>query len=447
MKDYRPSYHYRPKENWINDPCGLTQLDGVYHLYHQYNPHGDSWGDMHWGHAVSCDMVDWQEQPIAMAPAENLGEDHCFTGCCGRLGNGSPVFYYTSISSQRESEQWLAYPVQGDVGRLQQTRKGAMTLAMHPAGMKISEWRDPSVTPYKDGWLMVLGCRLGDRGAALLYTSRDGQQFTYHSVLAQSDGSEDYSWECPNFFPLGDKYVLFYSPYRQPRYLVGTLTGDLRFVVEGRGVLDESGQEGAYAPQAFADEQGRRLLFNWLTERSRGDWQGPSGWAGCMSLPREVFLEDGVIRQRIIPEVEKLVVREESFSLPLARIEAGEACRLVVEGTVQPQGSIVAHVLQTVSGDEETIIRVHGNGRLVVDRSRSSHHPAHRSLLERRISLPGGRLRLEIYVDHSVLEVGGNGEWISTRVYPAGDDCTGLTVTAQQAQAACRVAQLRPCAK
>ena len=53
MKDYRPSYHYRPKENWINDPCGLTQLDGVYHLYHQYNPHGDSWGDMHWGHAVS----------------------------------------------------------------------------------------------------------------------------------------------------------------------------------------------------------------------------------------------------------------------------------------------------------------------------------------------------------------------------------------------------------
>ena len=68
MKDYKPAYHYRPKANWINDPCGLIQHKGVYHLFHQYNPHGDKWGDRHWGHAVSADMADWQELPIALAP-------------------------------------------------------------------------------------------------------------------------------------------------------------------------------------------------------------------------------------------------------------------------------------------------------------------------------------------------------------------------------------------
>ena len=81
MKDYKPGYHYRPKENWINDPCGLIQHNGVYHLYHQYNPHGERWGDMHWGHATSTDMVNWKEQEIAMKPDEANGEEHCFTGC------------------------------------------------------------------------------------------------------------------------------------------------------------------------------------------------------------------------------------------------------------------------------------------------------------------------------------------------------------------------------
>ena len=68
MKNYRPAYHYRASENWINDPCGMIQHQGVYHLYHQYNPHGDHWGDMHWGHAVSEDLVHWREQEIAMKP-------------------------------------------------------------------------------------------------------------------------------------------------------------------------------------------------------------------------------------------------------------------------------------------------------------------------------------------------------------------------------------------
>lgn len=447
MKDYKPAYHYRPKANWINDPCGLIQHKGVYHLFHQYNPHGDQWGDMHWGHAVSADMVDWQELPIALAPNTAKGEEHIFTGSASRLPDGSPVFFYTSISPDRESEQWMARPTDDTLNTLVQTDEYALKLDMHPEGMEISEWRDPSILPYNGQYLMVLGCRLKDRGAALLYTSQDGQRFTYHSVMAEADGTEDYSWECPNIFRVEDKIVLMFSPYRQPHYLLGTFDEDLHFQVETHSWLDESGQEAAYAPQSFRDEQGRQLYMTWLTERSRGAWEGIHGWAGCMGLPKEVYLDEGLVKLRVIPAVENLTVSAETHTLPLARQEAGEQYALIIDAHLAPNGLVEAEVLSAPDGSEKTVIRAYGNGRLVLDRGKSSKHPTHKSLMERRISLPEGKLHLEVYVDHSVVEVGGNGEWISTRVYPAGDDGQGLTVRCKNAQGQCTVKQLRACSK
>ena len=147
MKDYRPGYHYRPKANWLNDPCGLIHHNGVYHLYHQYNPNGDRWGDMHWAHAISTDMVNWKEQEIAMKPLVAEGEEHCFTGCGYHLPDGSAAFYYTSIELARDPEQWIAYPQDEDLSTIQQTREGATTIPMHKPEMDVSEWRDPSILP------------------------------------------------------------------------------------------------------------------------------------------------------------------------------------------------------------------------------------------------------------------------------------------------------------
>ena len=289
MKDYRPGYHYLPRKNWINDPCGLIEHRGVYHLYHQYNPYGDRWGNMHWGHAVSRDLVNWEEQEIALFPDAANGEEQCYTGCGYHLPDGSAAFFYTSIAHDREPEQWMAYPADESMKRLVQTRENAMTIPMHPEGLAVNDWRDPCVLPYRDGYLMVTCSHLGkDGGACLLYTSGDGIHFRYHSVLASGGNRDERAWECPNFLRVGDQYVLMYSPYRQPLYIAGTLTDDLRFIPQARGVVDESGPEGFYAPQTFEDDQGRQVIMGWMTENSRGDWDGIQGWAGCMSLPREV---------------------------------------------------------------------------------------------------------------------------------------------------------------
>lgn len=446
MKDYRPGYHYLPRKNWINDPCGLIQVQGVYHMYHQYNPNGDQWGDMHWGHATSTDLVNWKEQEIALFPDAANGEEHCFTGCAYVLPDGRVAFYYTSIAHDRDPEQWIAYAADDSLCRLMQTREGAMTMSMH--GMAFKEWRDPCVLPYQNGYLMVTCSHLGkDGGAALLYTSEDGVHFRYHSVLANGENQDELAWECTNFLKVGDKYVLLYSPYRQPLYIVGTLTEDLHFIPEARGVVDESGREGFYAPQTFEDEQGRQVIIGWMTDHSRGDWDGIKGWSGCMSLPREVYLENGVLKMRVLPEIEKLVASCEKGELPVKACEAADQYRLIVDAELEADGCIACEVLATPDGEEKTSVKLFGNGRLVLDRTFASKHPTHKGMLERRISMPQGKAHLEIYVDHSVIEIGGNGEWISSRVYPSREDALELNVHIDGGKGSYALSRMNNCEK
>lgn len=450
MKDYRPGYHYLPKENWINDPCGLIQHKGVYHLYHQLNPHGDFWGDMHWGHATSTDLVNWQEQEIALKPDVEHDEEHCFTGSAYHLPDGRAAFCYTSIKLDRMPQQRFAFPTDDDtLAALVQTQENMMTDALHAPGMNVTEWRDPVVLRHGEGYLMVLGCRLGDEGGAcLLYTSDDGVHFAYHSVLARGEDPDERSWECPNFMRVGDKHVLLYSPFRQAQYIIGTLTDDLRFVAEGRGIVDESdGNDGFYAPQSFRDDKDRQLIIGWMTDRSRGKWEGIKGWSGCMSLPREVYLEDGVFKMRVIDEVNQLAADCEQGELPVVACKAGEQYRLVIDAALEQDGCITCELLASPDGEEKTVVRLFGNGRLVLDRSRASKHPVHTGLSERRISMPQGKVHLEIYVDHSVIEISGNGEWISSRVYPSREDALELNVQLEGGMGSYALSQMNNCEK
>jgi beta-fructofuranosidase len=104
----RPVYHFRPPAQWMNDPNGTIFHNGFYHLFYQHNPYGDTWGNMHWGHARSRDLVRWEHLPIALWPSKELGEDHCFSGCASLNGDGVPMLFYTSVSGQRPNEQWAA---------------------------------------------------------------------------------------------------------------------------------------------------------------------------------------------------------------------------------------------------------------------------------------------------------------------------------------------------
>jgi sucrose-6-phosphate hydrolase SacC (GH32 family) len=106
----RPLFHFRPPAYWMNDPNGTIFRDGYLELFYQHNPYGDQWGNMHWGHARSRDLVHWEHLPIALWPSKDQGEEHCFSGSAAFSGDGRPLLFYTSVapSGGRAFEQWAA---------------------------------------------------------------------------------------------------------------------------------------------------------------------------------------------------------------------------------------------------------------------------------------------------------------------------------------------------
>ena len=158
----RPQWHYRPEKNWINDPNGFVFYKGWYHLFYQYNPHGDEWGDLHWGHARSRDLLRWETLPVALYPQRERKEKHCFSGCCCVDASGKPHFFYTSVGDASDgldarhgAYQRLALPADEAMTRLVQDDSFALTQEIHH-GMTVLDWRDPCVLRRGDQYLMVL---------------------------------------------------------------------------------------------------------------------------------------------------------------------------------------------------------------------------------------------------------------------------------------------------
>ena len=396
----KPAWHYRPESNWINDPNGLVHWNGWYHMFYQYNPHGDQWGDIHWGHARSSDLLHWETLPIALTPAAEKGELHCFSGGCCKDERGIPHFFYTSIGAAEAgrdcvhgAQQWYAEPVDEDLSLLMQTDEQALTDAIH-GGMHVRDWRDPCVLRYGGQYLMVLGGCVEERGCVLLYTSPDMRQWTYRHILAQAEKKDGIPWECPNLVQVDGKLVLIYSPCAEVRAKIGTLDEELRFHEEGEEIVDPSARSGFYAPQVFTDEAERVILIGWMPEC---DNVPHKGWSGVMSLPRILHITaDGLCAQPV----------------PGAREMAG----------VQQLQVLCEELPKTWrihdNGAEYTALTLSADGTLTLDRSQSSlaespdKHAITRSVPVLDVN------NIFIAVDASAVEVAVNGKWLSGRIYP-----------------------------
>lgn len=394
----RPEWHFRPEKNWINDPNGLVYYKGTYHLFYQYNPHGDQWGDIHWGHAKSKDLLHWEEMPVALAPQHEKDELHCFSGGCCKDRYGNPYFFYTSVGDAAKglgahigAYQRMALPVDDDLTRLVQVDDFAIANEIH-GEMRVLEWRDPCVVWYKGQYLMVLGGLADNRGCVLLYTSPDLKNWTYRHILVQSDTANGATWECPNIFFLGGKCCLFYSPCAAVQIKIGELDEDLRFHEEREEILEPAG--GFYAPQVMADEFGRTILFGWMSEC---DNVSHKGWAGVISLPRLLSLnEDGLNAQ------------------PAPGLEAFNGVKRYTVSREELPHTWTLHD----NGEEFTTLTLTRDGMLNLDRTHSSLSPTvNRNPICRSVPVKDMN-DVFIAVDGSVVEAMVNGKWLSGRIYP-----------------------------
>lgn len=288
---YRPQYHFLPPANWMNDPNGTLFHNGEYHLFYQLNPYRPRWGRIHWGHARSVDLLHWEHLPIALAPGPGLRELHCFSGCCAIAADGRPTIFYTSISAKsfatkvtRFAEQWSAAGDAELIAWEKLPQNPVLSEAQHHPHENIRNWRDPYLWKEQNRWWMVIaGQEKGEKfGSVYLYQSADLARWETVGRLHQGNPSLGRTWECPNYFRLGDKRVLVVSPFRQVIYSVGEFR-DQRHHAEDWHILDHG--KSFYATNTFMDDKERVVMVGWVKAKGKGRW------AGCLSLPREVRLD------------------------------------------------------------------------------------------------------------------------------------------------------------
>lgn len=335
----RPQFHLLPAANWMNDPNGPIYWHGKYHMFYQYNPNGAYWGDMHWAHATSPDMIYWAHLPIALSPTPG-GPDAggCFTGTTV-VDAGTVTAIYTGVvpvlenqatirdgtHSLRES-QCLAVSVDPELK--QWSKLPSPIIDAPPAGMQVTGFRDPS--PWRQGawWYMTVGSGFPHKyGAVLLYRSKDLRHWEYLHVLTSGDSVNCGSshpvdsgdmWECPELFPLSGKHVLIYSTQGKTHWKVGELNlKEMLFHPEKEGILDYGSY---YAAKTQLDANGQRILWGWILEaRPLAEYRA-AGWAGMMSLPRVLILaSDGGLNMQVAPRAQ--VLRERHQVLKVASSE------------------------------------------------------------------------------------------------------------------------------
>ncbi len=312
----RPGFHFLPAARFMNDPNGCIQVNGVYHMFFQHLAfwgEKDATGGPGWGHAVSRDLVRWERWPIALVPVPGTYDAAAVASGCCVLADGLPIIVYTSVPPQAQS---LARSFDGM--KTWQRYRGNPVIATPPPIPGLEDgFRDPFIWREGDRWRMLVGSGIRDRGGTvLLYESPDLLAWEFLSALSTGMGPDCVQWECPNFFPLGEHWVLIVSPLfrsipslRGPvQYTVGRYDGR-RFEHGDWHLLDLGGPGVFYAPNSLEDDKGRRILWGWLM----GGGEPGSPWHGSLTLPRELELGPD-LRLRTWPVAEADTLREASLA-------------------------------------------------------------------------------------------------------------------------------------
>lgn len=294
---FRPVYHFSPAYGWMNDPNGMVYKDGEYHLFYQYNPYGSMWGNMHWGHAVSKDLVHWEHLPVAISP-DALGT--IFSGSCvvdkdntAGFGAGAIVAFYTSASDRQV--QSMAYSLDNGRTFKKYDRNPILTST-------VRDFRDPKVLWHEESgkWVMILAA-----GQEMqIYSSPNLKDWTKESSFGQGQGAHAGVWECPDLIELPvqgtelKKWVLICNinpggPFggSATQYFVGTFDGKT-FTNESPATtkwMDWGKDHYATVTWSNAPE-GRTIALAWMSNWEYANNVPTRQYRSANSVPRDLHL-------------------------------------------------------------------------------------------------------------------------------------------------------------
>ncbi len=371
---FRPNYHFTPREKWMNDPNGLVYQNGKYHLFFQHYPDSTVWGPMHWGHAVSKDLLSWEEKPIALYP-DSLG--YIFSGSAvvdknntADFGKDAMIAMFTYHDPKGEKEGHDKFQTQGiayslDEGKTWTKYKGNPVID-NPG---IRDFRDPKVfwNEEKEKWQMLLA-------------AKDHIQFFESDDLKTWDKLSDFKfeddpalgvWECPDLFELevagtdDKKWILIVSHGGESspnggsgtRYFIGDYDGETFTTDQKQSKWIDYGTDN-YAGVSYnnmPDE--RRVVIGWMSNWNYATTTPTEGWRSAMTLPRELWLEKDQkgyhLKTKVIEEIS--TVSED------LEIEQSKSENVVTISTEELSNSILSFNVVNPDGLKLTLTNDSGN--------------------------------------------------------------------------------------
>ena len=455
----RPLFHLSPRIGWMNDPNGFSFYQGKFHMFYQYHPYATKWGPMHWGHAVSTDLLHWDYLPAALAPDQSYDKAGCFSGSAIEMEDGRQLLMYTGVREKRREDgtkqafqtQCLAFGDGKDY--VKYSKNPVLGEADIPEGFSRHDFRDPKLYRRKDGgYACVIGNRSDDgSGAILLYESEDAIHWRFHSILDRCYNEYGKMWECPDFFELEGRKILLVSP--QDMCQAGLEFHNGNGTVCLIGSLDE--QTGSlqrelvqaidygidfYAPQTVLTPDGRRVMIGWMQNWDTCIAPENSKWFGQMSLPRELSLRDGRLIQTPVRELERLRGRRILYRNVPVRAETvlqgvyGRALDMTV--TVRPQnpGSYSVFRVKFAKGSQHysSVSYRPDSSTMRISRVHAGYN---RDFVHERkcfVTDRDGELKLRIILDRYSAEIFVNdGEQVLSMTFYTAQTADGISFEAQ----------------
>ena len=459
----RPVYHVTPTSGWLNDPNGFSYYNGKYHLFYQYYPYATHWDSMHWGHLVSDDMINWERLPASMAPDASYDSFGVFSGSALAREDGKHLLMYTGVEKveRKEGERFPRCPqtqciaIGNGLNYEKYEHNPVITADMLPGQINFSDFRDPKIWYDKEEacYYCIVANRAPDMsGNALLFSSPDALDWSFVTILAESKHQIGDMWECPDFFPLDDTYLLTVSPINMEAkeyefykgnnsiYLVGAYDKESHTFTHGKACPLDYGLD-FYAPQTSLTPDGRRIMIGWMQcPMAAFNPNHPLKWLGQLTIPRELTFKDGKLFQNPIKELESYrknqviyhnLILDGNMTLPDI---CGRSLDLTVSLRPENADSFKSFTLSFAEGDgKRTFFSFNpAEKTITIDKSASGYE---KTILASRTTLVGtedGSLKLRLLLDRFSAEIFiGDGEKVMSTVFYTPLSADGLSFSSQ----------------
>ena len=413
---YRPLIHYTPAKNWVNDPNGMVYVDGVYHLFYQYNPQGNEWGNLSWGHATSTDLIKWKEQPVALTRDE-LGD--IFSGSAvydknNTAGFGTSTIVAIYTSSAQYQQQSLAYSTDGQTFT-KYTQNPIIANSTEP------DFRDPKVFWHEESQRWIMALAMGWKYAIEFWSSPDLKNWTRLSSFSTDIVSCNRGqWECPDLLRMEyngkEKWVLIVSvnpggPVSGSgiQYFIGDFDGR-QFVADSYNypLWLDYGMDN-YAGVTWSNTANRTILIGWMNNWNYAGVVPTSPWRSAMTLPRELKLieYDGkpLLANTVVREIETIAGEWQNVTSESLNISGPYQLRLEIDITKDGTFS-----LANESGEYLEIFVSATTGKLVTRRTGNTGLISFASnyaipTIKSPFNTEGDKIILDIFVDQSSVEI------------------------------------------